>query len=146
MVFGILTAALGLGVICTLLYYYAVFALPVFVGLSAAFWAMNSGAGAGSIVVGFIVGVVMFIIGQIVFRFTRSVVLRWTIALLFAGPAAFAGYSMVLELSALGSSSVIWQHAFALIGAGVIGSVVVTRLDCCVNGLSHSRTTFRRPV
>lgn len=129
MIFGILMTFLGLGAICALLYYCAVFALPVFVGLSAAFWAMSLGAGAGSVVIGFVVGLVMFIIGQIAFRFTRSVVPRWTIALLFAGPAAIAGYETVLELSALGMPSGIWQHIFALISAGIIGGAAIARLE-----------------
>jgi hypothetical protein len=128
MVFGILMTALGLGAICVLLYYCAVFALPVFFGLSAAFWAMNSGAGTGSVVVGFAAGTILFVIGQLIFSRNRSLVLRWVVALLFAGPAAIAGYSMVLQLSTFGISSVIWRHVFAVIGACVVGAIAIIRL------------------
>ena len=134
MVFGILMTALGFGTICALLYYCAVYALPVFIGLSAAFWAMNSGAGMGSIVIGFCAGLLIFVVGQIAVSGSRSLVLRWTVASLFAGPAAIAGYSIVLQLSTFGIPSVIWQHVFALIGASIMGGIAIVRI-----GNSHAQ-------
>lgn len=127
MFFGILMTALGLGAICALLYYCTVFALPVFIGLSAAFWAMNSGAGAGSVVIGFVVGLFVFVVGQIAFLRTRSPVVRWAVALLFAVPAAIAGYSMMLQLSEFAIPSIAWRHIFALIGSVIIGGTAITQ-------------------
>lgn len=128
MVFGILMTVLGLGTICALLYYCSVFALPVFVGLSAAFLAMNSGAGSGSVLIGFACGVGVFVAGKVAFSNTRSLVLRWLVGLLFAVPAALAGYSLVLQLSEFGVPSFVWRHAFAIIGGALTGFAVFTQL------------------
>jgi hypothetical protein len=127
MAFGLLMTAFGIGAACALLYYCAVFALPVFVGLSAAFWAMNSGAGAGTIVIGFAAGVLVFVIGQIAFIGTRSPIVRWTVALLFAVPTAMAGYGMALRLSEFAIPSVAWRHIFALIASVIIGGTAITQ-------------------
>jgi hypothetical protein len=121
MVFGLLITVLGLGTVCALLYYCAVFALPVFIGLSAAFWAVNAGAGVGCVFVGLAAGVIVFVSGQLVFSCSRSLAVRLKIVLLFALPASVAGYSLVLQLAELGVPSIAWRHVMAVIGAALIG-------------------------
>jgi hypothetical protein len=128
MIFGLLVTALGLGAACALLYYCAIFALPVFIGLSVAFWVMNAGAGVVSVLVGLAAGVVVFVIGQFAFSRSHSLAVRWMIALLFALPAAVAGYSLVLQLSELGVPSIAWRHALAVIGAAIIGFTTIAQL------------------
>jgi hypothetical protein len=128
MAFSIMLTILGFGAFCALLYSFAVYALPAFVGFSVGFWAINSGAGIGSVVVGFGAGLIVFLAGQIAFAKSRSLLLRWLLVLLFAAPAAWAGYSLVLQLSALGVPSPVWRHLFAAIGAVVIGCTAVARL------------------
>lgn len=127
MVFGIFMTTLGLGAICALLYYCTIFALPVFVGLSAALWALNTGAGTGSALVGFMIGMIVFVMGQYVFSHSRSLAVRWIIALLFAVPATIAGYSLVVQLSELGVPSFFWQHTLAVIGATIICCTVIAQ-------------------
>jgi hypothetical protein len=128
MIFGILVTALGLGAACALLYYCAIFALPVFIGLSVAFWVMNAGAGVASVLVGFAVGVIVFVAGQLAFSHSRSLAVRWMIVLLFALPAAVAGYSLILQLSELRIASIVWRHAVALIGSAIIGFTAIAQL------------------
>ena len=128
MAFSIILVILGLGAFCALLYNFAVYALPAFAGFSVGFWAMHSGAGVGSIVVGFGAGLFVFLVGQVAFAKSRSMLLRWLLVLLFAAPAAWAGYSMVLQLSELGVPSPAWREVFAVIGAVVIGCAAVARL------------------
>jgi hypothetical protein len=117
---------------CVLIYYVAVYALPFAVGLQAMLWAINTGSGAiGGIVVGLIIGAMVFAIGQLVFASSRSLVIRWLIILLFAIPAAIAGYSMVQQFSeALGLvPSPVWQQVFAVIAALAVGGTVIARLS-----------------
>lgn len=128
MIFGLLMTALGLGAACALLYYCALFALPVFIGFSVAFWALNAGAGIASVVIGFAVGVIVFVIGKLAFSRSRSLAVRWTTVLLFAVPASAAGYSLVLQLSGLGVPSLAWRQAIAVIGAMIIGFTTVVEL------------------
>ena len=128
MVFGLLMTALGLGAVCALLYYCTVFALPVFIGLSVAFWALNAGAGVASIIIGFAAGVTVFVVGHFVILHSRSLAARWVIALLFMLPAAIAGYSLAFQLSGFGVPSLAWRHALAIIGAVLIGFAAFTRL------------------
>ena len=128
MIFGLLMTALGLGAACALLYYCAVFALPVFIGLAVAFWALNAGAGVASALVGFAAGVIAFLMGQLVFSRSRSLGVRWTVALVFALPATVAGYSLVLQLSGLGVPSAAWRHVLAVIGAVIISLITIAQL------------------
>lgn len=136
MVFGLLMTALGLGAACALLYYCAVFALPVFIGLSVVFWALNAGAGVASVVIGFAAGVIVFVVGQFAILRSRSLAVRWMIALLFVLPAAIAGYSLVLQLSELGVPSNAWRHTFAFIGAVLIGFAAFTQLGKSPNEIT----------
>ncbi len=119
---------LGLGVLCVLIFRLAVYALPAFIGFAAMFWAIGAGAGIGSVAIGLVAGIGMFIAGQAAFSSSRSPMIRWAVALIFAGPAAYAGYSLVLQLSSIGNPSLLWQHAFAIAGAAVIGVTALIRL------------------
>ncbi|MGO8868993.1 MAG: hypothetical protein ACLQME_21100 [Alphaproteobacteria bacterium] len=128
MAFSIILTILGLGAFCALLYNFAVYALPAFVGFSVGFWAIHSGAGVGSIVVGFVAGLVVLLTGQVAFAKSRSLLIRWLLVLLFAAPAAWAGYSLVLQLCELSVPSPIWRYLFAAIGAVVTGCTAIARL------------------
>ena len=51
------------------------------------------------------------------------------VILLFAVPAAIAGYSVVIQVSELGLvAPQIWRHVFAVIGAAFIGGTAIARL------------------
>ncbi len=100
-----------------------------FVGVTAGMAAYDSGAGEiGAIFVGLIAGAFTLAAGQIAVAAFHSPLIRNAIALLFAVPAAIAGYDAALGLAQLGVPSGPWQRVFALIGAIAAGITAWTRL------------------
>lgn len=121
-VVGFILGAFCIGCFCWLLFMLAVYALPFFASVTAAVAAFHSGAGViGAIIVGIVAGIATLGAGQIAFAVTRSPFIRAAIALLFAVPAAFAGYHATLGLAQLGIPSPAWREAFAVIGAIFVG-------------------------
>jgi len=99
LIIGIILTFVALAYLCWLLFALAVYALPFFAGLSAGLAAYHSGAGPiGAIIVGVVAGAVTLLLGQVAFATVRSPLVRDTIALLFAAPAALAGYHAALAL------------------------------------------------
>ncbi len=128
-VFGILSSFAAIGVICWLLFNLAVFALPFFAGVTAGMAAFHSGAGPfGAVSVGIVAGVLTLILGQLVLTLTPSTFVRVAVALLFAAPAAVAGYNAAHGMIALTISSEGWQQAFAILGAIVVGVTALARM------------------
>ncbi len=126
---GVIFGFVALGFCCWLLFALAVNALPFFIGVTAGLAAHQNGSGAiGAIVVGLVAGVVTPAAGQSVFVATRSPGMRAAIALLFAAPAAIAGYHATLGLAHIGASSQGWQETFAFIGAIVVGGTAWERM------------------
>ena len=119
----------GIGVFCWLLYGAAIYALPFLVGAFVGLHAEQAGAGPHSgIVLGISAGGLVLVAGRAAFAQARGPVLRVVIALIFAAPAALAGYSATSMLFGLASASGDWRQAFAIIGALAIGSVAWQRL------------------
>jgi hypothetical protein len=128
-VIGIILSFISLGFLCWLLFALAVQALPVFVGLAAGLAAYHSGSGEfGAFLVGLIAGALTLAAGQIAVAAFRSPVIRTAITLVFAVPAAMAGYHAALSLAQLGVPAELWQQAFALIGAVTVGATAWARL------------------
>jgi hypothetical protein len=129
MAVGIFLSALGLGGFCFLLFRSAVYALPVFAGFAAGFWAVDTGAGPiGAIGIGAVIGGATFAMLQVAFGLARSAVVRVLLAFVFAAPAAYAGYHVVFGLTQFGIPSDVWRHVFAAASAIVVGFTAVARL------------------
>lgn len=125
----------GLGFICWLLFNLAVYALPFFAGVSAGMAAYNTGAGPiGAIAIGLIAGAVTLVVGQILFATVRSPALRAIIALLFAAPAAIAGYHAAHSVTGIGGTAEIWRQAFGLVAGAIIGFVAWSRVSALYPG------------
>ena len=119
----------GIGAFCWLLYSAAIYTLPFLIGAFVGLHAEQAGAGAlGGIVLGLGAGVLVLIVGRAMFAQARGPVLRIAIALLFAAPAALAGYSLTSTLFGLTSASEGWRQAFAIVGAMLIGAIAWQRL------------------
>ena len=119
----------GIGVFCWLLYGGAIYTLPLLVGAVVGLRAEQAGAGPlGGIALGIGAGVLVLIVGRAVFARTRRPLLRVAIALVFAVPAACAGYSATSTFFGLASASAGWRQAFATLGAMAIGAVARQRL------------------
>jgi hypothetical protein len=107
---GIILGVFGLGALCVLLFRLAIYALPTFAAVACGLWAYNAGAGIFSAsVIGALTGTAALVAGQIAFGAARSTWLRGIIALVFAAPAAVAGYHAILGLDQLGGSSDLWR-------------------------------------
>jgi hypothetical protein len=127
-VIGLILSVFGVGYLCWLLFTLAVYALPLFAGMMAGLAAYHSGAGLGALVVGFAAGAVTLVAGQAAFAAVKSPVLRVVIAILFAAPAAIAGYHATLALAHIGVPSASWREVFAIVGAIVAGGTAFVRL------------------
>ena len=126
---GILLGIVGLGFLCWLLFTLAVFVLPLFAAVSAGMYVHDSGTGPiGAIVAGALAGILTLIAGQVIFATARSPFIRLGVALLFAAPAAFAGYHATHGIAALTMPSGIWQQIFAGVGAVVVGATAWARM------------------
>lgn len=138
-ILGIVMLIVVLGAMCWLLFNLAVFALPLFAGVSVGLMAMNSGAGPiGGVLVGLLAGAVTPTAGQLVFTLAPSAPVRLAVAALFAGPAAFAGYHATHGLAAIAVPADGWRHAFAIVSGLVIGLTALARLSLPRDPVTHS--------
>jgi hypothetical protein len=132
---GIVLNILGLGFFCWVLFTLAVYALPLFVGMTAGLYAHESGIGPlGAIGLGIVAAAFVLVIGQMIFSIVRTPILRITVALMFAVPAAIAGYYATFGLSGLTMTSDLWRQVFAVIGAVVIAATAWARLATSPSG------------
>jgi hypothetical protein len=137
---GLILGAFGIGFLCWALFALAVYALPFFAGVTAGIAAFHGGAGViGAIVVGTVAGVLTLGAGQAAFGISRSPLLRAVIALLFAAPAAIAGYHATLGLAQIAAPSAGWREAFAIIGAVLVGSIAWGRMTLFADPLPTRR-------
>lgn len=126
---GIVLNSIGLGFFCWVLSTLAIYALPVFVGMSAGLYVHDSGVGPiGAIVLGLMAAASVLVIGQIVFSIVRTPALRIVVALAFAIPAALAGYYTTFGLSGLTMTSGLLRQGFAVAGAVAVGATAWLRL------------------
>lgn len=126
---SVLASIAAIGVICCLLFYLAVYALPLFVGVMAGAWAYSSGAGwLGGIAVGAVAGLATLFAGHLLLVFVKPLWLRLTIAAAFVAPAAIAGYHATHGIVKHTIPSETWQVVFSLIGAVVVGITALARL------------------
>lgn len=139
-IIGLILGALGIAFFCWLLFTLAVDALPFFASATAGLAAFHGGAGViGAIVVGIVVGAVTLGAGQFAFAVAESPFIRVAIALLFATPAAVAGYHATLAVSHIGVSSPGWREAFAIIGAILVGGAAWRRMMLLADPLGSGR-------
>lgn len=134
MVAVMLMSVVLVGVLCFVAYTLATYALPFMLGLTAARFAYDTGAGViGAGLVGLVAGAVAF--GLLVFLFAslRPPMLRLAVALVFAAPAAMAGYMLVHGVTREAVPSEIWRQIFCVIGAIFVGVSALMRLAAPMN-------------
>ncbi|MTH66452.1 hypothetical protein [Paracoccus shanxieyensis] len=124
----LMTMAL-LASLCVLAYTLAVYALPFMLGVEVARWAYASGSGLiGAGLVGLVTGAVAYGLLIVLFMAVRPPMLRLAVALVFAAPAAAAGYALVHGITREAMPSEVWRTIFCLIGGGVTGTSALMRL------------------
>jgi hypothetical protein len=127
-VLGPLLVFAAVALLCWLMFTLAVFALPLFAGVSLGIWAYHSGAGAlGGVIVGAFAGGMTFGVGRIAMAVLPSTWLRLLIVLLFVAPAAVAGYSATHGIVQMTMPSAAWQMFFSAIGAIAVAATAFIR-------------------
>lgn len=118
-----------IGTLCWLLFTFAIYALPLFVGVTVGMWAYGTGAGyVGGIIIGSVASGAVAIVGQLIFAFARPLWIRLIVALLFAAPAAVAGYAATHGIARHLMPFEGWQMAFSIVGAIAIGMTALFRM------------------
>ena len=129
-IIGIVLSFIGLGYLCWLIFALAVNALPLFAGVTAALAAYQSNSGPiAAIAVAAIVSVIILLAGQIAFRTLRSTPVRAVIALLFAVPAAVAGYHAAHGLAHIVVPIEGWRQTMAIAGAIMVATIAWARIS-----------------
>lgn len=129
MIAVVLMSVALIAVLCVVAYTLAVYALPFMLGLTAAQFAYQTGSsliGAG--LVGLVAAGVAFGILALLCDTLRPPVLRLLLALIFAAPAAIAGYALVHGVTRETVPSEIWRQIFCIIGGGFVGVSALMRL------------------
>lgn len=112
-----------------LAYTLAVYALPFMLGVEAAKWAYASGSGLiGAGLVGLVAGAVAYGLLVVLFMVVRPPIMRIAVAVVFAAPAAVAGFALVHGITREAVPSEVWRVIFCLIGGGVTGLSALMRL------------------
>jgi hypothetical protein len=130
LIIGIILGFVGLGYLCWLIFALAVYALPLFAGVTTGLAAFHSGSGPiAAIVVAVIVSVIALFAGQIAFRTLRSTPARAVIALLFAVPAAVAGYHAAHGLADIVLPIEAWRQTMAVAAAIMVATIAWVRIS-----------------
>src|ERR1700692_3875734 len=93
LILGLILSVFAIGFFCWLLFTLAVYALPFFVAVTVGLAAYHHDAGLlGAFLTAILAGAATLAIGQLAFALVPSTAIRAVIALVFAAPAAVAGY------------------------------------------------------
>ena len=118
-----------IALLCVLAYTLAIYALPFMLGLTAAQFAYQTGSGLiGAGLVGLFSAGVAFGIPAVLFETIRTPIIRLIVALIFAAPAAVAGYALVYGITKEAVPSEVWRQIFCIVGGGFVGASALARL------------------
>lgn len=130
MVTLIVMSTVLIGTLCVLAYWLAVYALPAMLGFEIARIAYLTGTGMiGASLIGFIMGALAYSLLSILYISVRSQAARIAVGLIFALPAAAAGYALISGISANTVPSEHWRVMFCILGGLLVGSAAFTRLS-----------------
>lgn len=119
-------ALIGVGFMIYLLFAAATYVLPIYAGLSAGFVALHAGASyMSALLLGILASLLVVMLGQMAAQLPSRHA-QMAVALLFAVPAAVAGFqvaSALLHLGGVGS----WGVALSLAAALATGTVAAKR-------------------
>ena len=116
-------------ILCVVAYTLATYALPLMLGFAAARFAYHTGSGLiGASFIGVIAAAAAFGVFSVLFVKLWSPILRLILAMIFAAPAALAGYALVHGVTHEAMRSAIWRQIFCFIGGGLVGLSAPMRL------------------
>ena len=147
LVLGIFLSILAVGFFCWLLFQLAVYAFPFFIAMTIGFGAYHHDAGIlVSLLLSLLAGAATLAAGQIAFGCLASNLLRVAIALLFAVPAAWAGYAAAVGFAHLETPSPFWCDVLGLLGAVAAGATALLRLTAHLPEISGPSHHSRAPM
>jgi hypothetical protein len=115
--------------LCWLLFNLAVYALPVFAGLTAGLAAWHAHAGLfGALTAAILAAGLTLALARFALAASSALAVRAGVGLLFAIPAAVAGYQATFGLGGLGSGAIGWRVALAVVGAVAVGGTAWIRM------------------
>jgi len=151
-IIGIVLSFVGLAYLCWLLFSLAVNAVPFLIGVAAGLAASNSGSGPiAAIVIGAAVGTFTLVIARLASTHMRSPLVRAALALLFAIPAAAAGYHAARGLAHIVVPAEAWRETIAVAGAVIVATTAFMRMwlsspPDAVPGVAAGLTSTRLPA
>lgn len=141
---GIIASIAAIGFLCWLLFTLAVFALPLFAGVSIGTWAYDTGAGwPGAILIGLVGAALTLGIGQFLLILVRPLWIRLLVAAAFVLPAAIAGFHATHGIVKHTMPSETWQIIFSVIGAVAVGITAFLRVAGMATPPPSSSTVAR---
>ena len=124
-----LFAVTAVAFLAWLLFTFAVYAMPLMIGVTVGIAAYHTGSGMlGALFVGVVVAALIVAFGELAFAKLRSPIARTLLALAYAGPAAVAGYHAVHGIAKLSVPSPTWLFAFSVAGGVATGAVALARM------------------
>ncbi|MGO4716616.1 hypothetical protein [Bradyrhizobium sp. 2TAF24] len=124
---------------CVLAYTLAIYALPFLLGVEAARLAYATGSGLiGAGLVGLVAAAAAYGLLVVLFMAVRPPILRLAVALVFAAPAAVAGYALVHGVTRESVPSEVWRQVFCVLGGGLVGVSALARLLATVRLIDQS--------
>jgi hypothetical protein len=129
MLFAALFNFAGIGLFCWLLYALAVDAVAIFAAISVGLATFRSGGGLiGAVALSLLSAYATLSLARYLAA-TRSQIARITITLLYAAPAAIAGYQVSGAFAEFGGASGHWRDVFALLGSLAVAAAARLRLS-----------------
>lgn len=129
MIIAIIACVVLTGMLCMLFFTLATYALPFMLGLEVARFAYHSGSGfLGAVLVGIVVGMLVFGLAFLLLGIVRSPVLQIAVALVYTAPAVVAGYALVYGITHEYVASDIWRQLFCIAGGLFVGFSALLRL------------------
>lgn len=120
-------ALIGVGFMIYFLFAAATYVLPLYAGLAAGFAALHAGVSyTGAMLLGITAFLVVVLLSQMAVQLTPSRNARIAVTLLFAVPAAIAGFQVASALMHLGGVG-SWGVVFALAAALATGVAAARR-------------------
>ena len=120
-------ALIGVGFMIYLLFAAATYVLPLYAGLSAGFAVLHAGSSVtGALLIGITASLLVIMLGHMATQVLPSRPARIAVTLLFAVPAAVAGFQVTFALLHLGGVG-DWRVALSLTAALMTGTVAAKR-------------------
>ena len=120
-------ALIGVGFMIYLLFAAATYVLPLYAGLSAGFAVFHADSSVtGALLIGIVASLLVIMLGHMATQVLPSRQTRIAVTLLFAVPAAIAGFQVTSALLHLGGVG-DWRVALSLAAALVTGTVAAKR-------------------